>query len=258
MATLEPVRFSRLKQLAKSAAHFQAGFGDETGAMRKGTALHSYLLGGADRVVVYRDGRRDARQEKWRDFQAANEGKCILIPSELDAAEGMRRAVEAHPRAMQLLDGVQEERIEWTMLGRACAGTPDVVHPRLGKKTGVELKSSVTSHPERFAWQARRMFYHCQCAWYKDGLERTLSYAPGEVDEFYVVAVESTEPYVVTVFRYDAESLRLGARQNRLWLEQLLVCERTGRYPGYVDTDVTLSVLDESSDGLEWGESAAE
>lgn len=260
---LEPVRFSRLKRMALSAAHFKANATTETGSMRKGTGLHSFLLGGAERVVVFEDGVRNKKSSKWIDFQAANDGKHILIPSEFRSVEGMRRSVERHPRAMALLDGVQENRITWDLLGRACAGTPDVVHPKLGRKIGVELKSSVTSHPERFNWQARKMFYHCQCAWYKDGLERTLAYEPGAVDEFYVIAVESSPPYAVTVFDYGPEDLALGSRQNRLWLEQLLVCERTKRFPAYVDegTVVRLSVMDESGDGLEWaedGEVAAE
>jgi hypothetical protein len=251
---LEPLRFSRLKLMAKSAAHYAAGFGGETGAMRKGTALHSFMLGGADRVVLY-EGRRDARMAAWRDFQAANDGRHILIKSELDPVEGMRRSLEAHPRAMALLSGIQEQRIDWTDNGRACRGTPDAVHVRQdGSKVGVELKTCVTSHPERFTWQCRKMAYHAQCAWYKNGLERSMAYPPGPVTEFYVVAVESAAPYPVTVFRVDDESLKMGHKQNRLWLEQVLNCERSGHFPAYVETDVTLSVLDEG-DGLEWGDS---
>lgn len=255
-AELEPVRFSRLKLMGKSAAHYLAGFGGETVSMRKGSAVHSFMLGGPEKVAVY-TGRRDARIEAWRDFQAANDGKHILIPSELAAAEGMRASLEAHPRAMDLLSGIQERRIEWTDLGRACAGTPDAVHLLAGgKKVGVELKTSVTSHPERFSWQCRKMSYHAQCAWYKHGLERTLAYPPGAVTEFFVVVVETTVPHPVTVFRLDEESLRMGHKQCRLWLEQLLVCERAGHFPAYTESDVTLSVLDEG-DGLEWGEEVA-
>ena len=37
--------------------------------------------------------------------------------------------------------------------------------------------------------------------------------------------------------------------------EQLLGCERTGRFPAYVESDV-LWDEDEDSDGLEWGDAA--
>jgi hypothetical protein len=250
-AELEPVRFSRLKLMGKSPAHFAEGYGAETGSMRKGTALHAFLLGGESRVSVYTGGRRDERIGKWREFQAEHDGHHILIPSELESVAGMRESVERHARALALLDGTQEERIDWTDLGRPCRGTPDVVHWKNGRKTAVELKTCVTSHPERFAWQARKLAYHAQCAWYKRGLELTPSYGPGPVEEFFVVAVESTAPYPVTVFRLDQESLEAGAKLNRLWLEQLLVCERTGHFPAYAESDVLLSVV-ETELALDW------
>jgi hypothetical protein len=251
---LEPLRFSRLKLMGKSAAHYQHGYGEETGALRKGTALHSYLIGATDDVVLYPGKVRNGKV--WDAFKAANDGKTMLIASEFDTVRRMRESLEAHPRAMELLTGgVQEERIDWTDSGRACRGTPDVMHLRAdGTKVGVELKTTVTSHPERFAWQTRKFAYHAQCAWYKYGLERCLNYAPGAVTDFYVVAVESTAPYPVTVFRFDEESLLMGHKQCRLWLEALLGCERAGHFPAYAESDVTLSVVDDDTDGLDWSD----
>jgi hypothetical protein len=255
-ADLEPVRFSRLKLMGKSAAHYAAGFGSETGAMRKGTALHSYLIGDPGKVVLFPGKVRNGKV--WEAFQEEHAGKALLIKSELAPVEGMRRALEAHPRAMELLGGkgIRETRIEWTLSGRACAGTPDVVHLKAnGGKVLVELKTCVTSQPERFKWQARKMAYNAQCAWYADGLERTMSYAPGPVEEVYIVAVESAEPYPVTVIQVGPCQLAKGCRTNRAWFEQLLGCERTGRFPAYVESDV-LWDEDEDSDGLEWGDAA--
>ena len=65
---LQPVRFSRLKLMGKSPAHYQAGVDTETGSMRKGSALHSYLLGDADRVQVY-EGKRDKRVKAYAEDQ---------------------------------------------------------------------------------------------------------------------------------------------------------------------------------------------
>jgi len=248
---LEPVRFSRLKRMATSAAHYAAGFGPETGPMRKGTALHAYLLGGEKNVVVYTGGRRDDRIEKWRHFKAAHEGRHIMSPTELGDVIGMRESLEKHPRAMWLLDGVQERRIHWEDAGRACMGTPDVVIPKGDRRILVELKTTRTSHPERFVWECRRHLYHAQVAWYRRGAELCGEYGPGGFDEVYVVAVESAPPYPVTVFRVDEKSLEVGARMNRLWLEQLLVCERNDHFPAYAESDVPLSVVDEEPE-LDW------
>jgi hypothetical protein len=253
---LDPVRFSRLKLMAKSAAHYAAGFGGETGPMRKGSALHAYLLGGSEKVVVFRDGIRNKKSQKWIDFQLEHQGKHILIPSELAVVEGMRRSVEKHQRAMDLLDdGVQETRITWDLGGRACAGTPDVVKPMKDGKRLVELKSCDTSAPDLFKVKGRRMGYPAQVAWYGDGLERCLQYKPGKVVETYVVAVESTAPYPVTVFHLGS-ILAVGRKQYRIWFEALRNCEQSNEFPAYAQTDVEWE--DEDGFGLSWGEEAAE
>lgn len=247
----EPVRFSRLKLMAKSAAHFAAGYGEETSPMRKGTAVHAYLLGGEKKVVVYEGGRRDDRIKQWQAFKREHEGKHILIPSELGDVAGMRKSLERHKRAMELLDGVQENRIHWSLAGRDCMGTPDVVIPKNGKTIGVELKTDQTSHPERFVWKCRKMAYHAQCAWYRTGIELCGNYRPARCDEYYMVVVESTAPYPVTVFRLDEPSLEAGEKLNRLWLEQLLVCEKENHFPAYAESDVELSLVETETE-LDW------
>lgn len=247
----EPVRFSRLKLMAKSAAHFAEGYGAETGPMRKGTALHAYLLGGDKSVAVYTGGARNPKFKAWQAFQAAHAGQHILIPSELEKVAGMRKAIERHARASWLLDGIQERRIHWTDAGRACMGTPDSVIPKDGKKILVELKTSETSHPELFRFKCRRYHWHAQVAWYARGVELCGEYGAGPVDEHYIVAVESSAPYPVTVFRLDQPSLEAGAKMTRLWLEQLAVCEANDHFPAYAESDVPLGVIDDGPE-LDW------
>jgi hypothetical protein len=253
---LIPVRFSRLKLFGKSAAHYEANVGNDTASLRKGSATHSYLLGDSDSVVVYEDGARNPRHKKYQEFLEANEGKLILSPGEFEDVSGMRASIQRNQRAMELLDGVREQRIEWMLSGRCCAGTPDVVHLRKdGTKVVVELKTSVSAAPDLFRWQAKKMGYHAQLAWYAQGLETTLVYAPGPVVEQYIVVVESSAPYPVTVIRVTDKLREKGLRQCRVWFEQLLVCEQSGHFPGYVEADVDWD--DEDGDGLEWDDEEA-
>lgn len=254
---LEPVRFSRLRLMAKSPAHYAANSVEETGPMRKGSALHAYLLGGESRVVVYRGGRRDKRIEAWREFQAEHAGKHILSPSELATVEGMRRSIERHRRAMDLLDdGIQEQRITWDFNGRACAGTPDVIKPSRGKKRIVELKACHTTEPERFMSHADKCAYHAQVAWYGEGAERCKQYEAGPVDETFVVAVEDRAPYLVTVFRVHEKTLERGRRLWRGWFERLLVSEQANHFPGYAEGDVVWNADERDGYGLDWGDAA--
>lgn len=249
---LEPLRFSRLKHMSKSAAHYQENRGADTGSMRKGSGLHSYMLGNREKVVIYRDGVRNEKHAKYQAFLEKHPGAHVLSPSEAVDVEGMRKSLEKHGRAMQLLDGVQENRITWTMSGRECAGTPDVVHLHNGcPRTLVELKTGQSAAPDLFKWQAKKLGYNCQLAWYAHGLTLSLDYRPVAITEAYIVAVESSPPYPVTVFRVTERMLARGARAWRVWFEQLLVCERANHFPAYTEADVD---WDDEETELEWDE----
>jgi len=251
---LEPVRFSRLKLFGKSAAHYACNAREETPSLRKGTAVHSYLLGDPERVAVY-DGKRDKRVKAYQAFLDEHPNCEILSPREAVDVEGMRAAIQRHPRALALLDGIREQRITWSTAGRECAGTPDVVHlDKSGAKVLVELKTSVSSSPGLFKWQGKRLAYPAQVAWYADGLERTMLYRPGPVTEIYVVAVESAAPYNVVVYPVTQRLRVQGHKQCRIWFEQLLNCEQSGNFPGYAESDVE---WDAEDDELEWDDEEA-
>ncbi len=247
---LEPVRFSHLKLMGKSAAHFKARVQSDTSYLRKGSALHSYVLGDPTRVAVYEEGKRDKRVKAYQAFLEEHPNADILNPKEFAVVDGMRKSLEAHPRAMELLEGIREERIYWRRGSRDCAGTPDVVKLLSGgRKRVVELKSAQSTAPELLKWQAKKMGYHAQLSWYGDGIENSLVYPPGPVEEYFIVAVESAFPYPVTVIDVDPSMILKGAKQWRFWFEQLMVCEQTGHFPAYVESDV-LWVDDDTE--LEW------
>lgn len=247
-----PVHFTRLKKMRQSPAHYLADDEKHTPSLGKGSAVHSVLLGGK-RVVVYEGGARNDKFAKWQDFKAANEGAHIVIPSEATDVTGMRQSIEAHPQAMRLLDGIREQLIEWQFAGRACAGTPDVVHlsfPGCRGKVGVELKTSKTASPWGFPWECKRYGYYSQCSWYANGIEQTSAYAPGEVSDYFIVTVESVKPWPVTIFRVEERALSRARLEWRSWMDQLLECERAGKFPAYTDQVVNIG-LDDDLD-LDW------
>lgn len=257
MTELEPLRFSRLKKIAKSPAHYLDGADEDTGPLRKGSALHSLLLGNSEGVYVYK-GTRNKKHKKYQEFLADKpEGAKIMSPKEMKDVDGMRRAIEKHPRALQLLNGVREQTIEWEMGGRACRGTPDVVHLHGGAPDIlVELKSAQSAKQELFRWQCRKLGYHSQVDWYSNGLSRSTFYRPSLPRERYIVAVESTRPYPVVVYRVTDKDMTAGRKKWRYWFEQLLVCERTGVFPAYAESDVDLDVEEEETE-LDWEDEEA-
>lgn len=236
----EPLRFSRLKRMAQSPAHYAAAVEQSTSAMSIGNAADVLILGGS--VLAYPGAvRRGKEWEAWRDAQEP--GALIVTQKELAAAQGMARAVAMHEEATRLLTGTIRETLYWTLDGRSCRGTPDA----FGPNHLTDLKTSETSDPRRFPWKVRQYAYHAQLAWYRQGLALTGHPVP---EAAYIVAVEQTPPHVVTVFRLTEHVLDLGARLCRLWFEQLRVCEASGQFPGYALSPVELDLPDDDSDVL--------
>ena len=240
MMPTAPVRFSHLKQLALSPLHYwhatQAGWTD-TASTRVGSAAHAVLF--ETPHVVFPGARRAGKE--WEAFADANCDRLILSRGEADTAGEIASAIEAHQLAWRLLRTdaeYRERRVEWTLHGWACAGTPDA----WSDSYIVDLKTARCAEPSRFMRDAQYRAYHAQVAWYHDGLAArdSLSRTP------YIIAVENKAPYAVSVLELDAATMDAGRRLYRLWLEQLAVCVDSGVWPGYssepvrwkIETDV--------------------
>jgi hypothetical protein len=234
-----PIRFSHLKQMAQSPAHVldaMADAVDETLSMRIGSGAHAILLGKP--WAVYSGIRRG---KAWDEFQAANEGSCLLNEAEYDHASRMVDAIRSHSRARELLAGLElETTLDGEYLGRKTSGTPDA----FGAEFVVELKSTRCANPERFVRDGTWRHYHAQLAWYRELIGCARGTRP---ERAFIVAVENRRPYCVTVFELTRAALERGERSCRLWMERLLVCESEGRWPGYIETDAVFDVEDDDA-----------
>jgi hypothetical protein len=235
------VRFNRLKQLAKSPAHYLANPGGESSAQDKGTAVHAVLLGGK-RITFYPEKTKAGKAAprnggKWEAFRAENASAKIVTAKEYDQVSRMVEAVRANRMAMELLDGAtHEETILFEMLGLECRSTPDFHAPdRFG-----ELKTTVSADPFRFGWQAKKMSYHAQMALHREALKRTRRIAADAIG--YIIAVESTLPYPVTVMRVPEKALEIGDKQIRRWMETLKGCLSSNQWPAYAQNVVDLEL----------------
>lgn len=245
LANDEPVRFSRLKLMGLSPAHYAAAHVAETPAMSLGTAAHALVLGTAE-VIPYEGIRRGA---EWQRFKDEHQDCEILPARQYEQAKAMAESVLRHPEAVRLLDGEHEREIEWSFCGRSCVSHLDVLGR--GGEWIVDLKTARTAKPERFSWSARTMAYHSQLAFYAQAVVASGLCTPAAA---YIVAVESVAPYVVTVYRLTPNALDLGLRLCRLWMERLLACEAAGRWPGYCEAIVDLDVPDDECELVFGGE----
>ena len=231
------VRFHHLRAVGRSAAHglwsLEGGEEDETYSMEKGLALHGYVLRG-ERVLCFDTPRRG---KAWEQFAAENPGAHILSPAVYDETMRMADAIQRHAGARELLDGVREQPILFDYLGMRCQSTPDVRGPR----RIVELKSTKDASIFGFRREIERRHYHGQMAFQSQAV---VSSGLGPQPDAFIVAVESNEPHVVTLFRLTPGTIDYGARLVRLWGERMVACMAAGIWPGYAQSvvDVDLGV----------------
>ncbi len=241
----QPVRFSRLRHMSRSPAHYLASLTHraDTPAMRTGRLIHALVLGGD--FLVY-DGER--RGKAWTEFDAANSGREIYTATEHDRASVVADAIRANRLAMDLLEGEAERHIHWTGLnGRACSSRLDV----LAATHVTDLKTSFVTEPGQFTRSALRMGYHAQLAFYLDAAAAIGS--PRK--EAFIVAVETSPPYAIVTLRLTQRALDEGRKLCRIWMERLLGCEESNYWPGYVESTIDLDVPDDLE--LSFGEEDA-
>jgi PDDEXK-like domain of unknown function (DUF3799) len=233
------IRFSRLKLMAKSPAHYLHATQRDTSAKDKGTAVHALL--NSQRVTFYPEKTKTGRSaprngEKWEQFQRDNQDAIIVTAKQYDEVNGMIESLRACREAKAILTGIHEETLRFDLLNLECRTTPDV----RGDGFFTELKTSVSSDPRRFIMQSFWMSYHAQMALHRIGIKRAV--AGAKPDAGYMVVVESTAPYPVTVFKMTDKAMDAGDKQIRRWMETLKGCIASNQWPPYAQSVMDLEV----------------
>jgi len=241
-----PVRFSRLRALARSPLHYLHACQEDspdTLARKLGRGAHALVLG---QPVALWAGTTDSGRAKpragavWDDFAAAHAGAEILNETEFRQARAINEAIRNHPIASEMIYGpntLLEHEVNWTYRGRACQSHLDIY--RKGSFVA-DLKTCRDSSPAKFGRTAFFDAYHAQLAFYVMAAEALGHPTP----DAYVIAVESAPPNAVTVMRLSAYALEAGRAQCLVWLEQLLACEAANEWPAYSQSIVELEVPD--------------
>jgi hypothetical protein len=237
------LHWSELKVMGQSAQHYAYRIEhpeEETLALRLGVALDALVFESQD-VVAYEG---TSRQNKgWVPFVEANAGAVCLTKPEAERVYGMRDALLRRSDAWNLIRdcGAQQQVLRWSVSGRLCEGTPDAFDIR----RKVDLKVTRCANPRQFKWDAKRLGYLGQAAWYRNALTVAKCYEPREE---YIVAVENLAPYPIVVYRLTDRALAFGERQWRSLFEELRVCEDSAHWPGYCDTIAELDVPGEDDE----------
>ncbi len=246
---MRPLHWSHLRHFAESPAHYRYYLDHPvvaTPAMKFGSLVHKLVLGVAPQSFVVYDGHR--RGNAWKEFKEQHEGVEIVTAAEWRRASECADAIKSDPVTGPLVrDGLREHRMEWSVAGRPCAGTPD-----LNGRDVNDLKISAVVSPDRFKWHCRRMLWHAQLAWYADGVHSAQGQPP---EKCHIIVCAPKPPFVPVAYRLSEETLRQG---HETWLSLfhgLRTCEESDQWPGYaqepVELDLDASELDLIIDGEE-------
>lgn len=238
--TIERVNFSTLKLMAKSPKHYRHALLEprtDTEPMKLGRCAHLAAFEPEKfraTVAVWDGGTR--RGKDWDAFRARNADKELLTQDQYEQCIAIQKTVLADEYARPYVsNGRGEVTIAWTDAQRdrgvnsysvLCKGRLDFD----AKGAIVDLKTTRDAG-DGFGRQAWGLKYYAQAAWYVDGYER----ATGIRKPYVLVAVESTAPYDVVVYRVPDRHLELGREEYRAWLDRLAICRETNTWPGYAN-----------------------
>lgn len=223
---------------SKTPAHFdyQRNRPTYSDAFDIGTAAHSIILEDSF------DGIQEVTADNWMTkaakearTAARSQGLTPLLTKELAQVRRMRDSVMAHPKARAVLEGgTPEVSVFWDHeTGTELKCRPDKWNPDHAQgNLIVDLKTTVSADPEKFAKSVAEYGYHQQEAHYVDGLR-----AHGYTPKFVFVLVEKTAPYLVNVVELDPYAVELGRAANEKGIRLYNECLSNNRWPGYQTTE---------------------
>lgn len=213
----------------------------------EGHLAHWLVLGEGSKITVLdpkihgrtKDGKiaeEPARTSMWRDAVAkARENGTVPIHIDIyREAQRMAGKVFDHPLAKKLLERGDAEMSGYWHDDETLARLrfrPDWLPDRPGQRMiCVDYKSAKSANPILFRRSVEDYGYHCQAAWYLDGLREV-----GVADDagFVFIVQEKTPPYLVSVVQLEPEDIERGRRQNRAAIDLYARCMESGVWPGY-------------------------
>lgn len=250
---IDAINASRLKRMGTSPLAFAEyeSAQKKTAAMTLGSAAHKLILEPSCFSECYAiwTGSRRAGQ-KWKDFLDANAGREIINSKEHRQICNMRDAIEQHSVANSLLSGGRSElTLQWTDADTdvKCKGRIDYLNDYI-----VDLKTTIDNSPRAFASQSARLGYHISLAFYQDGLKRQT----GISRDIKIVTVQSVRPWDVVVYNVPEDIVEAGRERYKLYLQMLVQCNETNRWPGQFDNEIDLDLpvwaQSDPLDDIEW------
>jgi len=208
-----------------------------------GKAAHELVLRGVNAVTVIDHDSWRTKAAQAAKTLAYAQGKIPLLTAQWQRVEDMAAALYEHKAAAALLRGGKpEQALVWRDSGIWRRALLDFLPDRdTDSMYGVEYKTCLSAHPDaisRALWERR---YCQQGPYYQDGMH-SLGLT-GERDvPFYFIMQEKEPPYIVTIAQMKPDAIKWGRVLNAKAIEVYKRCVATGRWGGYTDDVVGVSL----------------
>lgn len=183
--------------------------------MRMGSLVHLLVLEPhlfPKQYAIFKGLRRAGKE--WEEFQEKyGKKRTIIKVSEYEEANKIAMAVKQHPTAQLLIQSCAkyEELIEGEFNDIKLKGFVDAYC----KTHIIDLKTCMDANPVKFTKVAYDSLYNLQAAIYKSALSKKIT----KNADYFIIAVDKTEPYHVSVMRATDDFIKSGQDL----LERLLI-----------------------------------
>lgn len=232
----EGVSKSKLhKLITKTPFHAQFGARKETQAFQIGKAAHCAILEPEElegRYTKGPDARRNSNEWKHAEDFARHAGTTLLKPDDYDTAMMIRDLASTVPELELMRQGqtivetsayhVDEET---GVLVKTRPDLYNVEHKLIG-----DIKNMADASPEAFKRDVGKFGYHMQHSMYSEVWEKGSDY---EVDGFFFIVFEKSNPPMVAVYELTAAAIAEGHAMYRAALEKYAECVKADEFPGY-------------------------
>jgi len=227
----------------KTPYHFKFGKKEHKSHFDLGEAAHIAILEPEKLETLVTRGPTDRRGNKWKNAQdfAAAHSTILLTEGDHDQVLAIRDKAATVPqiRLLQGEDTMREVSAYHTdeETGVTVRCRPDIYAPR--HKLIGDIKTVASASYEAFSKSVGKFGWHVQDAVYTDVWSKG---AELDVEGFFFIAFEKSEPPMVAVFELDANAVREGHAIYRRALQMYKDCEDRGEWPGYSGDVQTVSL----------------
>lgn len=250
------LRSSHLKRAWQSALHFtQPDDITPSPAMSLGSLLHRMVerstTDTAELDVVLVAGEQTAEAKRLRAAQDAS-GIIAVTAEQIARAQTLHACLWAHGDASHILAAASHEVHVWRdvePVGRIKA-LMDITstNPRNGRTCIADLKTSICSAPEKFAYAVRDYGYDISAAHYMLASGHTWSgsdwrTAEGEIVDWIWIVAQTSGPAAVDVYSAPTDWLRAGLHRWQVCAARIAAVARgevAESYTGGVMRDLPL------------------